>query len=350
MEIFVTMGDAKYLDLIAKYLSGNINEVERSDLLSWAAASEANKLFFDEMIQLWSISADYEEEFETDVDAAWIKLDQKLSVQEKPAPNLENKEAKVVPLRPGRWLLRAAAVLLLLAAGYWWWNGPGLFQDPMIVVETISADRQEHQLPDGSIVWLNENTRLSYDRRFKTRDVQLEGEAFFDVERIEDSPFAILSGDTRTTVLGTSFNVRAYPDEEQVEVTVETGKVRLEEKVEETTSTEKEVVLEAGKAGLYIKETSELKVVEEKDPNALAWKTRRLVFENESLNEVIKVLERYFGTEIEVSNRKIYNCSWTANLDKDPKLEEVLEIAAFNMDMEIVPTEKGYLIKGEGCN
>lgn len=341
------MGDAKYLDLIAKYLSGNISETERSDLLAWAAASESNKLFFDEMIQLWSISADYEESFEPDVEAAWNKLDGKLKVLEKPAP-AEPKQAKIVRLSPLRWVARIAAVLLILAAaGYWWNTEPEiLFGEQMVAIETQETDRQEHHLPDGSIVWLNENTSLSYKKGFKERIVHLEGEAFFDVERMEDSPFTILSGDAKTTVLGTSFNVRAYPEEEQVEVTVETGKVRFEEQATE----EKKIVLQAGKAGLYIKETNEVKVVDQKDPNVIAWKTRRLVFEKEVFGNSIQTLERYFNTKIQVSNSNILNCTWTSKPEENPDLAKLLEVAAFTMDLEIVPVQNGYLLKGNGCS
>lgn len=338
------MGDAKYLDLIAKYLSGNITQTERSDLLAWAANSEANKLFFDEMIQLWSISADYEETFDTDVEAAWQKLDQKLAVKESPAA-IEPKEGKVVRLKSFRWLARVAAVLLILAAGLWWLNGPGnIFQDPMMAIETQDSDQQMHELPDGSTVWLNEHTKLSYKQGFKNRIVYLEGEAFFDVERMESNPFMIISGDTKTTVLGTSFNVRAYPEEKQVEVTVESGEVRFEE--QEETEVEKEVILKAGNAGLYVKESKEVKKIEQQDPNAIAWKKRSLVFENEKFADVVKALERYYKIDIQVSNTKVLNCTLKANKMDNPKLEEVLEMVTYIMEVELIPTQDGYVMKG----
>lgn len=344
------MGDAKYLDLIAKYLSGNINQTERADLLAWATASEANKLFFDEMIQLWSISADYEEDFETDVDAAWNKLDQQLLIKEKPE-TVKPKEAKIVSIKPFRWVARVAAVLLVLAAGYWWLSGTeGILGNQMMAIESKDSTRLEHQLPDGSIVWLNEYTSLSYKKSFKERIVYLEGEAFFEVERMEENPFIIHSGDAKTTVLGTSFNVRAYPDEDQVEVTVETGLVRFEEQMEEEKEImlqeEKDIMLEAGHTGLYIKESNEVKKIEKKDPNAIAWKTRRLVFDNEKLGEVVKAMERYYKIDILVSNQKVLNCTLNANMMENPKLEDVVEIVAYIMELDIVPTQDGYVMKG----
>ena len=332
------MEDAAYIDLIAKYLSGNLEAQEKQELMAWVEASEANKVYFDEMIQLWSISDNYEEQFDTNLDTAWTSLNQKLPKAE---VALE-KTGKVVSI--GIWMRVAAAVIVLAGVGLWWYtNTP-----TTIIASTLEGEQKTIELPDGSTVTLNELTTLSYNSDFETRDVNLEGEAFFDVDRQEENPFTIFSGKATTTVLGTSFNVRAYPEEEAVEVTVKTGKVAFKQDTEEASE---EIYLEAGKSGIYNKEAQTIEEVVEEQTNADAWNTKALAFPNLRMEEVIKTLQRYYDLEIDVSDAAIENCRFYMDREEDPDLQNIWGYMEFSMGYKV--EEKGnnaFVINGKGCN
>lgn len=342
-ETDVDMMEAdQYIDLIGKYLSGNIEPDERTMLLSWVAETEENKHFFDEMTSLWGISAQYPETLEVDVAAAWKKVDMQLvdSLPEKPAAG------KVVPLRSRRWLLQiAAAGIILLGFGWWLWIS-NTNNSPLIAAETGLGENKTIELPDGSTIWLNQNSRITYQEKFFPRSLSLEGEAFFDVSKQPENPFTIQTGDVVTTVLGTSFNVRAYTTETKVEVSVKTGKVQLKE----ASKPENAVALEKGNSGVFIKETKEIIKDHKEILNADAWKTQTLKFAEAPMSEVISSLERYYGIEIKTDNSDIDKCPLSIDQLVNPDLDIVIKMIEFSMSLEFKKiTTNRYELTGKGC-
>ncbi len=308
------MEDAKYLDLVAKYLSGNIDREEREALLQWVDADEANRRFFDEMIQLWSMSAEVEEPFEADVEDAWERLENKL-----PATS-DEEETKVVPLRKRRWDWRIAAALLLLISGSWLVFKTMAGQPEVISAEVLNG--APLTLPDGSKVWLNEDSRLVFSKRFKHRIVRLEGEAFFEVARDETRPFSVQTDQALTTVLGTSFNLRAYPKEDRIELVVKTGKVKFESLNKKENKSQ--AILEKNQAAVFIKEKQEVVPDSTFSDNTTAWMRDTLVFNNDQMRKVISDLQRYFRVDIRVEDEGAYNCSFNSTFPQ-PRLEYVFE-------------------------
>jgi ferric-dicitrate binding protein FerR (iron transport regulator) len=337
------MNDELFLELTAKYLSQEISASERQELLAWVAASEERQGRFDEMIQLWSITNEYvEETFETNTQKAWAKLDNVLDAPSK-ADEKPPQEAKVISLNRFKIWTRVAAVIAFLGFGYWLFLNPSASETSMATVfQTTENQRKEVQLPDGSTVWLNENTTLRFvdSASINERWVSLEGEAFFDVERNEQKPFTIHAGESVTTVLGTSFNVRAYPQETIVEVTVESGKVKLENKVEE------DVQLVAGKSGIYNQKSKKVRIRESKLENANAWRTKKLTFSHAPLNEIAATLERYFDTKIIFKDPELGKC--TVNLEEqEAKLDDILFIFKITNDLIIERTDSTIIIDGD---
>ncbi len=332
--------DDKYFYLTSKYLSGEIAEAEQQELFAWVNETEVNKVAFEEMQELWNLSGEIEEGFDTDISVAWEKV----------AKRTIKKEAKIIRY-PWQQLLRIAAVIAIVVGAYWAidnWNQK--VED--IVYNTGASEKTEINLPDGSKVWLNENTEITFAEKFEPRIIRLEGEAFFEVEHLtEDQPFEILSGETKTTVLGTSFNVRAYAKEDLVEVTVETGKVAFEKIAEKKEDEVKavSVLLKAGDSGVFDKIDDSLNKKESKNENAISWKTGQLTFENTELREVKEVLERYFDIKIKTSDEKILNCHFTGVYQK-PELEQILEVLKFSLNVEIENEQNEFTLKGEGCN
>lgn len=336
------MQEALYIDLIAKYLSGNINADEREKLLAWVAASNANRAYFDEIAQLWEASPEYDDAFtppdEAGIEKAWMAVEQRVAGA--------GYTATIRHLSFGKVLLRAAAVILLLiSATYWLWHSSESAGDDLVAISTGPGEKKTIELPDGSTVWLNEQSRLSYQTGFEQRQVSLEGEAFFEVRKANGKTFTIQSGDALTTVLGTSFNVRAYPAESNVEVAVKTGKVELKS----SNSTDNKVLLKPGDTGIFEKSRQAVRTVESTNENSDAWKTRSLRFDNATVAEVISVLQRYFEVEIEVSNEAVLKCRFNMATQQNPELDHIFTLMDFTMAIKAKGQHKKFLLNGDGC-
>lgn len=336
----------KYSALAAKYLAGQADPAEEQDLFAWTDASADNQAHFEEWTQAWAMTEDAAASpFETDLGAAWAKIDAATPVV---APEIVERQAvKIVPLSKiaRRWSV-AAAVLLAIGAGLWWTNRAPVAQLPQLVeIQTFDNERKAVTLPDSTQVWLNENSRLAFDANFVQRQVNLQGEAFFDVERIVERPFEITTGDATVTVLGTSFNVRAYEGEEEVEVTVKTGKVAL------TAKKAKQSIapLAPGQTGVYNKKEEKVELATVEQENADAWKTQKLAFDDEKLLYVVAALERYFGVEIAAENPALLECPYTSSFDQ-PDLDAILTVIGTTIGFEVSkPSEGRYLLSGKGC-
>ena len=327
-------------ELMARYFSGNISAVEKEQLLDWVDSHEDNRSYFDEMLELWGAAEDYEVTFEPHIAAAWEKVETR--IETKPSLTVEHKK---VPEKKGtsgrRVLLRiAAAVLFLIITTYWWTTS----NDQMVTFQTALQSNQ-FELPDGSQVWLNQNSKISYSKAFKTRDIALEGEAFFDVVRDESRPFTISSGATETRVLGTSFNVRAYPEDEEVVVTVTSGSVELAAK----DIPDQRVILTVNEAGIFQKTEKQVAKTKVENDNSISWKTQQLSFNNTSMKAVFEAMERHFGVTFEVTNEAIWNCEFFGTYD-NPDLNNLLEAMTFAMGLEFEKDGNHYTVKGgKGC-
>lgn len=322
---------------MAKYLSEEASAEEREQLFSWVNRSSENQAYFNEMQELWGLGAQYEDvPVMVDVDRAWEKV----------APRIAPQSDGGKIFRLGQ-LLKIAAVLIGVSLAGWWFWSQGQ-PAAMLAVTTQTEEQQMVELPDGSKVWLNENSKISYREDFQPRQLELEGEAFFDVQHMDaDHPFEIISGDSRTRVLGTAFNVRAYPGEKQVEVTVERGKVALETKDVEKAKTET-VILTAGKSGVFDKTTQEVAETKTTISNANAWQTGKLVFDNANMQDIIQVLERRFDLEVKIENSNILNCHFTGQFEA-LKLDELVEILRFSLDLTIEQENNQLIFSGSGC-
>ena len=214
--------------------------------------------------------------------------------------------------------IAAAAVILL---GIAFWQYPNFSDSEMINRQTIAQEKTTIDLPDGSKVWLNQNSSLQYEKSFDQRIVYLEGEAFFEVAKKNGQSFEIFAGDSKTKVLGTSFNVRAYPNENKVEIAVETGKVNFSAE----NDAQENALLTKGEFATYTKSSQEVEKLTFTKLNAAAWKKGALQFDDSKLEEVIESLERYYDIEIKVNNNKIYNCTWNStDTHEKPVLEDLI--------------------------
>jgi len=176
-------------------------------------------------------------------------------------------------------------------------------------------------LPDGSVVSLHAGSKLTYPEEFasNTRNVELDGEAYFKVAHDKTKPFIVASGEARVEVLGTEFNVNTKSPAGNMEVVLTTGKVS----VYYTEKPKDNVLLLPGEKAELITDQKFIRKSANSDANYMAWKTRVLVFNNETLGQVLKTLQNVYQTPVMLSDQKLSDFRVTASFNEQ-SLESVL--------------------------
>ena len=193
-------------------------------------------------------------------------------------------------------------------------------------------------LADGTRVWLNAASELMYPDHFSAdqRKVVLKGEAYFEVTKDVKRPFSVVLGDMEVKVLGTSFNVSAYPGVKRQTTLIE-GQVAVNWH-------RQQVVIRPGQQAV---ETDEgLRVASVNVMNYVGWKEHRFVYENKLLGEVLEDLERWYDVEVFVMHDEIRNLHLTANLPRYENMDKVLEIIEYAACVNCMPV--GYFKKDAG--
>ena len=182
----------------------------------------------------------------------------------------------------------------------------------------------------------------------------LEGEAFFEVSEDPERPFMIRTGDLITTVLGTTFNIRFYPEEPQIKVAVASGKVRVEKAENKSTPQEDAddkaaAVLKANMLASYNQANSQLKVESrESIADLIAWKEGVLKFSGTRFSEVVKTLEKWYGVKINVENERLGDCVIFGEF-KNESLMRVMQTLQYAIDIDYQLTDQGLTVNGLGC-
>lgn len=255
----------EYWDLIAKHLSGNATNEEQDKLHDWIKLAPENEVLFKEVKAIWNASANLYAQSDFDTKKEWEKLKAKI--------NLSEPEENEVTVRRLTWPKVAAVILIVLVSGvflriYFSGDESSAIDKLQYVQESTSDSASVIYLPDSSRVILNKNSSLSYAENFDdtARITYLIGEAYFDVTKSEKR-FMIYAGGTQITVVGTSFNVKAREEENEVEVVVLEGKVSFSDQKNPKETT----MLEAGEKVSFSKSGHEYKKGKSSDTD-LWWK------------------------------------------------------------------------------
>ena len=238
------------------------------------------------------------------------------------------------------WIKYAAVVLISVGISWFVYQAQQPPKAEPVVVNYIEKSNAKGRkttfnLPDGTIVKLNSSSRLSFPEYFNknVREVVLEGEAFFEVTKNKEKPFVIKSGAITTTVLGTSFNVNAYPDAQHIQVAVLTGKV----KVESPDEAHPVVFLEPNVRAVYEKGAKHVTTSSFVPEEVFAWKDGIILFKNAKERDVIKKLEEWYGVDIVVKNKRSRRWNLTAKFHNET-LEHVLDVIShqigFNFEIK----------------
>lgn len=232
------------------------------------------------------------------------------------------------PVRQMTWRYAAALLLAGLFAGLWWYADSGRHDAGRTAWQqtaTPKGNRTRLVLPDGSTVWLNADSKLRYPKTFGTarREVFLEGEAFFDVVKNRQKPFLVKTQRATIRVLGTSFNVNAYPERETMETALVTGLVEIAR--ENAPAIEEPFVLVPGEQAIYSRRTNAFTRHRADSRLSASWKDGRLRFDNEPFASVATKLERWYNVTIHLQTKDLQQERFTATVE-NKSLEEVLKL------------------------
>ncbi len=201
-------------------------------------------------------------------------------------------------------------------------------------------------LPDGSKVTLNRNSLLSYPKNFgkDCRRVSLSGEAFFEISPNIEINFTVLTANAGVEVTATSFNVLSPKDSGLTQVIVSTGIAAMFNIKEEANK----VILKKFNEGIVRGKNGIVERIDTADMNFLAWKTGKMVFNNDSLGYVINVLNHTYTTRVKITNMDLSKCRITVSFENQ-SLENVMEIIRSTLGLKIIRQKNVLLIDGQGC-
>ncbi len=177
-------------------------------------------------------------------------------------------------------------------------------------------------LPDGSSITLNAESSLSYPEKFTdtSREVTLEGEAFFDIQRDVTKPFIVHTKHLKVRVLGTSFNVKSYAKDDKIETTLVTGKVEV---IQE--ETKRPIILTPSQRATFNKEKNGIEIDKVDSKRIVAWKQGKLIFDKTSLKQVVLDLNRKYNVDFIIESDSLLHYKYTGEFD-NLSLEEVLKL------------------------
>jgi transmembrane sensor len=334
-----------YNSLITGYLTDSIPEEEKKLLLQWIESDKSNEVLFRSLAETWIISGAQKGKDEFNSKTAWEELQKLISSEKKYQP--ERKKG----IFSYKYLRLAASWLIFFVLGssvmYFLKSKPDNLLSNRVIISVPLGGRSDVILPDGSKVWLNAGTQIAYNNDFgvKTRSLDLTGEAYFDVAKDKNHPFIVNASALKIVALGTRFNVKAYPEENNVLTTLEEGKidVQLIKANGEIASTilmpnenilfhksgeklEKSVTKEEVKTVVENTETPEinpiapleLKVIKNVNTQLFtSWKDERWIIENESFGTLAPMFERRFNVKIIFSDEEVKHNSFNGTIQNE---------------------------------
>jgi ferric-dicitrate binding protein FerR (iron transport regulator) len=340
-------------DLLARYVAGETTDHESAEVKSWLAQSATHDQELARFQRIWEASANLKPTTEVDVDLAWEKVRKQLAVGSSQSADRyagaaqsavynQPSPSKIIhlPRQPFMFWRVAASVLVMVSLGWLGYQFLQPVRKPEIakVIKT-HQNTLEQTLPDGTKVYLNQNSTLTAAADFneETRTVTLQGEAYFDVKRDETRPFVIKANGTEVRVLGTSFNVRAY--DKRVSVAVTSGKVQF------SSAKAKTLLLKDESAAV---EADTIIKLPEINLNELAYRTRVFVFDKTNLSDVVASLREGYQADIRLSSRHLAKCQLTARFEKE-SLDATLTVIAETLNLKVVRRGNAILLDGSGC-
>ncbi len=309
--------------IIGKYLGGKESKDELVQLKSWLTEDSKHQTLFNSLKEERNIGTTIEE-FETyNKELAW-----KRSVERINALSLR----KVLIM----WKIAAVFFFLVGFSGILFYINQHRL-DTYTTVSTNNGQYSKILLPDSSVVWLSSGTKLSYNTNFAigNRDVRLSGQAFFQVARNEKIPFTVKCKELKVKVVGTKFDVSAYPDDANIDVVLKSGSVEL---LMDDDKTFKQM-LKPGEMAEFNLERKKMSISKDVNYKLTSWKDGILIFKDDPMDEVLKKLERWYNINIEVNNGDINHLVFNATIVNE-NIEEIFDLIKYScgINYKIIPS------------
>lgn len=334
------------IDIIIKYFQKKASEDEMAILQNWLAQSDANTRYFDELSDVWHSAAVAQNSEMFNTSAAYKKVKEAIAPPKKNM--LQSPYFQIVKI--------AAVFVLAFVLGLYVKSFNKVSEQLVTEVKTPLGSKTQLSLPDGTKVWLNAGSKISYTNSFnkENRDIKLDGEAYFDVAHNKNMPF-IIHPDNKLSikVLGTAFNVKAYSNEGTVETTLERGSLLVVDNENDTN----EAKLKPQQRAIFVKEQGNVNLSDKElglinnevdkyrgkfivSDNVesqvfTSWKENKLVFRNESFASLVVKLERWYGTSIVVKDKEILKYHFNGSIENET-LTDVMNIIKYTLPIKFV--------------
>jgi transmembrane sensor len=309
-------------DLIISKLQHTTSAEDEIIFNDWLVLDD-NRQLFQQLEIVWGNIQNKVASYEPDVEYYWKELSARIQKNDSKSLVAEDLEenTKVIPIRKFYRIVAAASIFLAitLSGAYYL----GLNSSPQNFTQTYSSltGKSKVVLPDGTEVWLHSNTTLSYNSNLHsdTREVDMKGEAYFNVTHDAKKPFIVHSNGVDVKVHGTKFNVNSYSTE-NVLVSLFEGSVSMK-------TANKDLLLKPGEEGLYNRLNNTLGAHVGDVNFAKSWTNSELHFENKNLRYVCRYLSKWYSVDINVDPKLPDNQSFTFTI-RNESLEEIIRIMA----------------------
>lgn len=310
--------------IVQKLLSGTLSEEEKARL---SQSPEMEQIW----LQQWEQASD--RSLEVNPDQLWVGIRQQTDQKNRLWKSYFYK-----------WYSVAASILLVIALGgiTYLWNQKTAA--PVYVVTSGIQNLEKIQLPDGTHVCLGPSSRLEYPSEFRTdsRNVRLEGQAFFDVAKDPSKPFRVQMDDMQVEALGTAFELFNYEDSEDMEAILVNGKIKVS--FEQDNKVVKEQIINPDERLIWHKKNNQVEVGKIDADKYTLWRTGVLSFENENLAMIIPRLERWYGRKIQCEESLLNNYRFTFKV-RDESLDVILFIMRQSAPLQYKKnTDESYIL------
>lgn len=331
--------------VIVRYLDGTLSAEESDYLEQWLDSNKENRKILHSVDQIWKASNTSSQHtllkelnLEKDWDIIADKIDSKNSLKRKKRAEEFRKSRKRHQLFSN--LVKVAALLLVaitsgfLTLKYAPSNQEVIYEPVFKEITTKPGERANIDLGDGTKVMLNSGSKLVVPDLFSQskRVVELTGQAYFDVQSDKKRPFFIETQNALVAVVGTTFDVRSYTDEKEIQVVVSEGTVEFSKAGNDSNP----LILNEGYVGRLNLSESSLKIDRVQDMDLyFGWMNGRLIFREKPLKDVFTDISRWYDVqfEFELENESVLEKRFTADL-KTRSVREVMEVITMSMDIE----------------
>ncbi|MEL7588252.1 MAG: FecR domain-containing protein [Prolixibacteraceae bacterium] len=322
----------KSIDDILNLVTGTSNDGAKNETLSELANDRPAKEEFTKIKNAWALASTGRKMPDYRVEQLYLDFQKQL-----------NSKRKTIGLFPS-FLKYAAVFILAIGISSVLDHFRSEIAPAFPQINTVIAENGQISkviLPDSSVVWLNSGTQISYRSDFSVsdREISLTGQAFFQVTKNEKLPLKVRCRDLEVKVLGTRFDVSAYPEDKNVRVFLESGKVEIGN----STAQSSPYRLHPGEMAEYNKQSGNMSRSRPDPGKFISWKEGILVFRDDPMEEVIPKLQRRYNIEIDIASPAIYQSVFTATL-KNETLEEVFKSISFACSVQY------QIVKGEHLN